>query len=627
MAKLTFVAHRQVQMAMLRLWRHRIRHSRQCIRAAVTILLLFVMVQLISLSFRSQTVNDCSELHDDGRVEVVMPERCSRPQVDPHHQLFSRFDQNVSLICPIDEVVMTSINPVTGNISLNLKAIENLRINCTYSLIMTRMGNDNQIVSTKPLMFPDNGTIFLSASNNTAAVSCTDGIGDKIYSNTHLFVPRFPSVTRASPAKPNVLVILLSSLSQLMFHRQMKSTRSEMKGMRFQDLDYFVTLRDDPLINRMALFTGHSLSSSFAKSSRNYYYDKVKQFKFVWEAFKKQNYTTGLMSDMGTAGLFHPSAKGFYKQPTDFYPHAFWNQVTPAVQRDPKHRTQLRDYCFGMNGHKVKIFLDQVLDFVDKNRNNPYFLIASYNQMTRFNSSHFKLADPFFAAFFKKLKLLTLNTIVLFAGDYGLQGNPYVATSIGRLEERMSLFSIRVPDSIDQHYPHLRRLLTRNRERLLSWMDIHVMVKDIADQSFHTVNINRRKTMGINPMRQEIPADRSCDNAVIRDEYCVCGNHVYLDLHTKSVDIDIRLLNEALKNYLNHHCGSSVSFKLKFVYYDVSPQILSAGDAATVCFVVGDSRKRFFLNLTRHWNEEIYGYFNISRNLQSNFDNSMCKIK
>ena len=553
-------------------------------------------------------------------VSIVMPEHCRRPHVDHRNQLFNRFHENVSLICPTDEVIMTSMDASNGNLSLDLKAIENLGINCTYSFVASKTGDDKQFVLSKPRMFPDSGSIFLSASENIATVSCTDGIGDKIYSNTHMFIPRFPSKFKSSPAKPNVLVILLSSLSQLTFHRLMRETKSEMNKMHFQYLNYFVTLQEHQAFNMIAFLTGRVPSARMKHDLTNKYYDDIKQYKFIWEEFRDKHYTTGLMSDTGTSGMFDPHSKGFREKPTHFYPHAFWNQISPVSKN---RSTELKDFCFGMNGYKAQIFVDQVLDFVGKNRNQPYFLIASYNQMTRYNVSNFKLVDPFFAEFFKKLKLLTMNTIVMFAGDYGLRNSPYVATSIGRLEERMSLFSVRVPDSISAYYPHMRKMLASNRDRLMSWLDGYVMLRDVAEQSFHTVTTGRRMTMGLNAMRQEIPKNRSCDDAGIQDEYCVCGNHVYLNLHAKSINSDVDLISKSLQDYVDSRCQHTVLIRLIYAYYDVSANItIASKEAATVCFTIGDSRKRFLMNMTRDWNGQPTPVFKITST--HSFDRSMC---
>ena len=45
----------------------------------------------------------------------------------------------------------------------------------------------------------------------------------------------------------------------------------------------------------------------------------------------------------------------------------------------------------------------------------------------------------------------------------------------------MPLFAIRLPDKLESKYPHLRQYLDYNRDKLVSWLDLHQLLLDIVE--------------------------------------------------------------------------------------------------------------------------------------------------
>jgi hypothetical protein len=65
-------------------------------------------------------------------------------------------------------------------------------------------------------------------------------------------------------------------------------------------------------------------------------------------------------------------------------------------------------------------------------------------------------------------------------GDHGNRFGSILQTVIGRIEERMPLFAIRIPELINKEFPHLLTNLELNSEKLMTWLDLHQLLLDIA---------------------------------------------------------------------------------------------------------------------------------------------------
>jgi len=51
---------------------------------------------------------------------------------------------------------------------------------------------------------------------------------------------------------------------------------------------------------------------------------------------------------------------------------------------------------------------------------------------------------------------------------------------IGRIEERMPLFAIRIPNSLKNKHPHLQSYLESNSNKLVTWLDVHQLLLEAA---------------------------------------------------------------------------------------------------------------------------------------------------
>lgn len=201
-------------------------------------------------------------------------------------------------------------------------------------------------------------------------------------------------------------------------------------------------------------------------------FDKV---PFIWKEFKKSGYLTSLIEDHPPFSLFNYMAKGFEKRPTDWYPRPFWIHMYNDVP-DVKW-----DYCYFFKP-KVEIWLDQTRYFIKKSLqlSTPIFNFAFYTQVTHDEFNRAQNLDTHLANFIREHKSYLKDSIFILMGDHGNRYGPILETVIGRIEERMPFFSISLPSNLTTKYPHLRKNLQDNKNKLVTWIDVHNLLLDVA---------------------------------------------------------------------------------------------------------------------------------------------------
>lgn len=440
-------------------------------RRAVAILsFLIIGLVMIWIVIRMQIIIRRSRFKDTHGKWTPDEQMCRPPtHIDPNDPIISSFLRHEitasSFKCP-EQKPLTMLDQETGVVSY----LENDSYSCHYSFFRRKDEADNHMVYEATKKFHPNVTVTMTNQKNLLNTSCTDKFGNKFYINTHLFVPSLksliPNSTASSPDKPSVLIIFLESLSQLSFTRFMKRSKESLDGMgNVHYFKYFVKAMDNSFPNSMALLTGKRIPWSEEVKLENEFFDG--KFRYLWDDFKDAGYVTSFEEDMAIIGLFNYAKMGFRNPLCDFNPRSYWVQMYPEKGdfSISKSLNDPDDYCFHQNGPKIRLFLDHVKLFIEKNRDIPYFSYYFYSQMTHEDINNYKLVDPFFADFYRDIKPLMNNTILIFAGDHGFRMSKFVPTSMGRIEERMNLVTIRIPDAVDEKFPHplKKRMITTTR--------------------------------------------------------------------------------------------------------------------------------------------------------------------
>lgn len=516
---------------------------------------------------------------------------CPAPVVDAENEISMRFLRKILFKCPHQQPLTTLAKK--GSLSFNHKLASKMNLTCVYSFFKRGASDERMNVYEKAKRLEANQTIKFNATKNLLNITCLNQMNNSAYINTHMFIPKLASSHVTSASKPNVLVIFVESLSTLAYKRLMRKTAARMGANGFLAMNNFIKSGENSFPNMIAFLTGRTLDKKMEESTKRNYFDT--QYKYLWKDFKENGYITGFMKD-----LPHMGRKGFYKQPTDFYPQAFWTQMYPDPKswRNEYHNSKQVDFCFDKNGPKVDLFLDHIIEFVKKNRKHPYFLMATHSQMTHQNINYFEVIDKPYDRFFKQIEKLSENTIIMLAGDHGFRMGSYVTTSVGRLEERLTLVSILVHESIHTQYPHLRAKLMQNRNTLMSWYDIHIMMKSIADGSFREANAVETDSKFFNPLTQVIPTSRTCADAGIPVQHCVCGNGVNVNPYTRGAKSDIVSVYKAADTFWRQTCNQTVT-KLVSMHYDIPVEESVLLEHVVACFEVKKHKEEKCLEFVR----------------------------
>lgn len=125
---------------------------------------------------------------------------------------------------------------------------------------------------------------------------------------------------------------------------------------------------------------------------------------------------------------------------------------------------------------------------------------------------------------------------------------------MGRIEERMPLFGIHIPDSIMSSNPHLSDYLLKNRDRLTTWLDVHRMLEDIANEEFAPIIGQQFGSESYSLWRQTVPENRTCSEALIPQMYCVCDKRKRLETFDPKAKEVALLLVKKINEILPQEC-------------------------------------------------------------------------
>lgn len=480
---------------------------------------------------------------------------CSTPKIidemtnDP---FIKKYTKKVSLKCN-ETTVYTQLDQETGLLTLTDDAL-NDEVSCYYSFLWRTFEQDNYIDYSGIDPIPRSG-IQMTNENDIANVSCTKN-EDKVYENTHLWIRDLKPKVKPHVRGPSVLVLYLESLSTVSFNRYMKKTKEALFDLgNIHHMKGFVKHNDNSFPNSVSFLTGQRIDWEYEEKvfKKKYFDDITPKVNYLWDDFSERGYVTGFLEDMAIVGIFNYAKWGWKSSPVDWNPRAFWVQMYPETGSfkiwDSMNKKE--QWCF--HGVKVDLFLDQVYHFMKKmnKMNQPYFLYAFYSQMTHDDINNYQLVDEPFANFFRKTNQMYDDTLLIFAGDHGPRyGSPSVPSGFGRLEERMNLVTVRVPETLDSKYPYLQKFLSANEDRLISWTDIHSLVQDIAKGTYDPVQRTSKRSGPISPWRELVHPMRTCDDAYVYKAYCVCNGTMNTDFRIPE-RYDMYWSYRAVQDYVN----------------------------------------------------------------------------
>ncbi|KAL0859751.1 hypothetical protein ABMA27_010110 [Loxostege sticticalis] len=314
----------------------------------------------------------------------------------------------------------------------------------------------------------------------------------------------------------NVLIFGFDSMSKNGFIRRMPKThRYVTEVLKVTILQGYNIVGDATVAALFPLLTGNNELEmpEYRKYKTNRTVD-VKDFLFY--KVKQHGYRTAYFEDTPKWGTFQNRFNGFNEQPTDHYLRSFF-VVEESMET-------FQQYCSGDTPrHRLMMNItDQFLSFNTTKR----FIFTFMADVSHDDFNMIKNADEATVEFLKtfKEKGRTKDTLLVFMGDHGSRYAEIRKTLQGRLEERLPLMAILLPDDLLATRPSAQEALEGNSRVLTTPYDIHATVLDAMDliQYMPNYTVPGADTPRAMSLLKPIPKNRSCSEAGIQPHWCAC---------------------------------------------------------------------------------------------------------
>lgn len=501
------------------------------------------------------------DLHMRNVTRTAAFNGCTFPNFDPFDPRWkSFFFKESPIACGEKQPYLTFVD-AQGYIRINESGVREAGLRddeyeCMYSFIRRKPGTDDEILFSYPQVFRKKEKLkegFVRAQCVTRPARAL------IYETGHAFVPPMSRelsarVQPASPLRPSVLLIGLDSMSRLNFIRQLPKTHGLLKDVFGATVfNGLIKVGDNTYPNMLTMLSGIAARKKNGipvrewGSKRAYgYFDDL---PLAWMNFTENGYVTMYAEDEPEFNAFNYMAKGFIDVPTDYYMRPFWlgmQEMKTFRSRDERcyHNYPNFDYLF-----------NYTREFVLKMRDRRFF---SLNFLTGFSHSRVNQVQvvddalhDLLAEFHKSGALR--SAVLLVFGDHGNRFDSWRSTVVGRVEERMPYLAVVLPPDLRDARPYLQEALQINRDTLISWYDVYEMLTDIAlDNLQPTPRVTRFGQLGFSLFRP-VPTGRTCLEAGVAEEFCVCSQEVPMTTD----DPMVVSAAHALVRYLNAQLAKS----------------------------------------------------------------------
>ncbi|XP_063631862.1 uncharacterized protein LOC134803085 [Cydia splendana] len=269
-------------------------------------------------------------------------------------------------------------------------------------------------------------------------------------------------------------------------------------------------------------------------------------FPFIFYKLKQDGYRTAYFEDMPNIGTFQWRFNGFHHQPADHYLRSFYQEDLIMRSGPFNWFTRRNYYCLG-DTPQFKVMLNITEQFLELGGKR--FIFTFIADITHDDFNLIDNADNDTAALLHNLMSKAEDTLIVVMGDHGPRNSKVRDTFQGKLEERLPLLALRLPDRLARARPHAQRALHANARALTTPHDLHATLLDVLDMRQHW---NPYKVRGADytrelTMLEPISRNRSCSEAGIGTYWCVC-------LAWQNVSTDDPLYEKtahALLNYIN----------------------------------------------------------------------------
>lgn len=411
-------------------------------------------------------------------------------------------------------------------------------------------------VSSPHTLHPDDEFILVNCKGNRKLVGFKPS--STIYRNAHAIINPKPIVERKlkTSSKDAISVFLfgIDSISRLNLIRAMPRTYDYLQAEGWFEMRGFNKIEDNTFPNLMAMLTG--LNKTSINSTCDWKkVGELEKCNFMWNAFSEAGYVTAYAEDESTISTFNYYETGFVNPPTDYYLRPFSLAAEKNVDVKKSHGTTV---CLGYQSYADHVY-GYGLDFAVRYAKNPFFGLFWTNSFSHEDLSMTSAMDERIQFHLNELKLNGVldSSIVFFFSDHGMRFGPIRLHFTGWLEERLPFFYVWIPEKVRKAHPEIVENLKTNRDRLSSFYDFHMTLRDILemsggkDASDKLANVN---CPACQSLFKELPANRSCEDAGISKHWCTCSDFRETDVASspvkKAVNHILEMVNEELSEHL-----------------------------------------------------------------------------
>ncbi|XP_052077971.1 uncharacterized protein LOC127715893 [Mytilus californianus] len=326
----------------------------------------------------------------------------------------------------------------------------------------------------------------------------------------------------------NILMVGVDSISRNNMLRYMKKTWTYfVNKLNAIDLRGYNKVADNTFPNIVPMTTGKYVDQlSWNESIRWMPMDK---FNFIWNNYSAKGYRTLYAEDHPNIAIFDFKKSGFKIPPGDYF-----NRPLSVAMEKTKKVWNSKHYC--VHGRtETDIVLDYLKNFAQMFQSKPHFSFTFFSRLTHDYLEGTYKADTIFLNFFRDMfeSDNLKNTVIFFFSDHGMRFGNFRETFVGKLEERLPFMLIVFPQWFRKKYPDIHRNLQINARRLTTPFDIFATLEHILDfNGIEKKEVKKKRSMNL---FNEIPEDRTCDDAGILPHWCTCSKLETLDIENKTV--------------------------------------------------------------------------------------------
>ncbi|BFZ21863.1 hypothetical protein BsWGS_24902 [Bradybaena similaris] len=408
---------------------------------------------------------------------------------------------------------------------------------CKYRHIWRNQTNDGYTYSDWSESFTDK--IELPKNSEFLNVQCWDK-QSKLVSNKYFYlVPRkkefddFDAMNfekrkfESAPKETlNVVMVMLDSLPRNQFIRACNKTYSYLiDTLKSFDLSMHSQLAKRTFPNIVGLFTDH-----LEDETRKWWGSPkvMDTFDLIWPIFEKAGYCTMFTESSSSWGVFHIRGKSFDHPFVRYYARP----IDLAIYDDDSIKRHTH-FCAG-NQLEFNMRLDYAVRLLDTFPDKPVFAVVVNCGETHTNQANVKRFDEHFYNFYKLMreKGHLNNTLVIAFSDHGATYGAFRNSVNGHFELLTPYTILTFPEWFLKKYPDVAENLRTNTKRLTSHFDTRATLLDLlyfkSDNPPPLAPIRHGMSLF-----KEIPWNRTCVDASIPPEFCLCG---YKDV--REVDVN-----------------------------------------------------------------------------------------